>query len=76
MGINWEDRAWDDYLYWQSQDKKTLKRINALIKDANRSPYEGIGKPVALKAYDKKVMRIRIPDLHDLLSICFVNLFC
>ncbi|SEB06483.1 toxin-antitoxin system, toxin component, Txe/YoeB family, partial [Pseudobutyrivibrio sp. ACV-2] len=45
MGILWEDRGWDDYLYWQTQDKKTLKRINSLIKDAQRDPYNGIGKP-------------------------------
>ena len=45
----WADRAWDDYLYWQTQDKKTLKRINALLKDTERSPFEGIGKPEPLK---------------------------
>lgn len=40
--------AWDDYIYWQGQDKKTLKRINALIKECLRTPFEGIGKPEAL----------------------------
>jgi toxin YoeB len=40
--------AWDDYTYWQGQDKKTLKRINQLIKDAQRTPFEGIGKPEQL----------------------------
>ena len=45
----WHDAAWTDYLYWQIQDKKTLKRINQLIKDIERSPYEGIGKPEPLK---------------------------
>lgn len=49
MRTLWEDRAWDDYLYWQTQDKKTLKRINALIKDIKRSPFEGIGKPEPLR---------------------------
>ena len=49
MGILWDDYAWDDYLYWQTQDKKTLKRINALVKDIERTPYEGIGKPEPLK---------------------------
>lgn len=49
MRLLWEDRAWDDYLYWQTQDKKTLKRINALIKDIQRNPFEGIGKPEPLK---------------------------
>ena len=49
MRTLWEDRAWDDYLYWQTQDKKSLKRINALVKDIKRSPFEGIGKPEPLK---------------------------
>ena len=44
----WFDEAWEDYLYWQGQDKKTLKRINKLIKDAERTPFEGIGKPEPL----------------------------
>lgn len=41
--------AWDDYVYWQGQDKKTLRRINVLIKDVQRAPFEGIGKPEPLK---------------------------
>ena len=49
MNKNWFDKAWDDYLYWQSQDKKTLKRVNQLIKDAERDPFSGIGKPEPLK---------------------------
>ncbi len=49
MRLSWEDEAWADYLYWQEQDKKTLKRINMLIKDIQRSPYEGLGKPEPLK---------------------------
>ena len=49
MRLLWEDRAWEDYLYWQMQDKKTLKRINALIKDIARNTFEGIGKPEPLK---------------------------
>lgn len=49
MKLLWEDRAWSDYLYWQTQDKKTLKRINTLIKDILRSPYQGIGKPEPLR---------------------------
>lgn len=43
--------AWEDYLYWQGQDKKTLKRINKIIKDIDRHPFEGIAKPESLK-YD------------------------
>jgi len=49
MNKIWTDRAWADYLYWQIQDKKTLKRINALIHDMKRTPYDGIGKPEPLK---------------------------
>jgi len=45
----WTDESWRDYVYWQSQDKKTLKRINKLIADVKRSPFEGIGKPEPLK---------------------------
>ncbi|HNH42914.1 MAG TPA: Txe/YoeB family addiction module toxin, partial [Agitococcus sp.] len=47
--LAWTDEAWSDYVYWQAQDKKTLKRINLLITDCKRSPFEGIGKPEALK---------------------------
>ena len=45
----WSDKAWDDYLYWQTQDKKTLKKVNQLVKDIERNNFEGIGKPEALK---------------------------
>jgi toxin YoeB len=48
--LTWTECAWSDYLYWQTQDKKTLKRINKLIIDTMRSPFEGIGKPEPLKA--------------------------
>lgn len=47
----WQEEAWEDYLYWQTQNKKTLKRINSLIQDIERNPFEGIGKPEPLK-YD------------------------
>lgn len=49
MRIIWSSASWSDYIYWQSQDKKTLKRINSIIKDVERTPYEGIGKPEPLK---------------------------
>lgn len=49
MRLLWEERAWGEYTLWQTQDKKTLKRINALIKDIQRNPFEGIGKPEPLK---------------------------
>ena len=46
---SWTNDAWEDYLYWQRQDKKTLKRINLLIQDIDRNGYTGIGKPEPLK---------------------------
>ena len=49
MRLLWVDRAWEDYLYWQTQNKKTLKKINDLIKDIVRSPFTGIGNPEPLK---------------------------
>lgn len=49
MRLLWYSDAWEDYLYWQSQDKKTLKKINELIKDIERNRYVGIGKPEPLK---------------------------
>ncbi len=49
MILSWADNAWEDYLYWQRTDKKKLKRINALIKDIARRPYEGIGDPEPLR---------------------------
>lgn len=43
------DEAWEDYIYWQTQDKKTLRKINKLIKEIERNPFNGIGKPEPLK---------------------------
>lgn len=48
MHLLFHSSAWEDYIYWQTQDKKTLKRLNSIIKDIQRSPYEGIGKPEPL----------------------------
>ena len=47
--LSWTKEAWSDYLYWQGQDRKTLRRINKLIADTQRNPFSGIGKPEALK---------------------------
>jgi toxin YoeB len=47
--LSWTRAAWTDYVYWQNQDKKTLRRINKLILDCQRQPFEGIGKPEPLK---------------------------
>mgnify|MGYP000127372501 FL=1 len=49
MNLTWTPQAWEDYLYWQKTDKTTLKRLNALIENAMRTPFEGIGKPEPLK---------------------------
>ena len=48
--LAWGSKAWQDYIYWQSQDKKTLKRINKLIQNTLVTPFDGIGKPEPLKA--------------------------
>ena len=45
----WDDKAWEDYLYWQAHDKQILKRLNALIQDVERAPFDGIGKPEPLR---------------------------
>ncbi len=49
MKLIFSENAWEDYLFWQKTDKKTVKRINTLIKDIQRNKYEGVGKPEALK---------------------------
>ena len=49
MKLIFSEQAWEEYLYWQKTDRKLLERINALVKDVSRSPFEGIGKPEPLK---------------------------
>lgn len=56
--------GWEDYLYWQTQDKKTLRRINILIKDIGRTPFEGIGKPEPLKGNYQGWWSRRIDDVN------------
>lgn len=60
----WFDEAWEDYLYWQQQDKKTLKRVNSLIKDIERNYYSGIGKPEPLKNELQGYWSRRIDDIN------------
>ena len=62
----WSEVAWNDYIYWQTQDKKTLKRINALIKDIERGGHGGIGKPEALKGDLSGFWSRRIDDANRL----------
>ena len=64
MRLLWEVRAWEEYCYWQTQDKKVLKQINALIKDVQRNPYEGIGKPEPLKGNLNGWWSRRIDEMH------------
>ncbi len=64
MKVVFDDDAWEDYLYWQHNDPKVLKRINALIKEIQRTPYEGIGKPEPLKYNFSGYWSRRINDEH------------
>lgn len=63
-------RAWQDYLHWQRVDKRILKRINALIKDIERNPFDGIGKPEPLKFDWTGFWSRRIDDEHRLVYTC------
>ncbi|MCA7973779.1 Txe/YoeB family addiction module toxin [Burkholderia sp. AU39826] len=58
--------AWDDYVYWQRQDRKTLKRINQLIRETRPTPFEGVGKPEPLKAHLSGFWSRRIDDTNRL----------
>jgi toxin YoeB len=64
MKLIFAERAWEDYLYWQKTDKKLLERINTLIKEITRSPFEGIGKPEPLKNALSGYWSRRINDEH------------
>lgn len=71
--IAWTKSAWADYLYWQSQDKKTLKRINLLIENIMRTPFRGIGKPEKLKDTLSGFLSRRIDDTNRLVYAVDVN---
>lgn len=62
----WFDKAWEDYLYWQLQDKKLLKKVNELLKDIERNQNQGIGKPEALKGDLSGWWSRRIDDVNRL----------
>ncbi len=66
MKINFTEIAWNDYIYWQGQDKKTIKRINQLIQDIDRNQNEGIGKPEPLKGNLSGWWSRRIDDKNRL----------
>ena len=67
--LAWTKEAWKDYVYWQNQDKKTLKRINKLILDVQRNPFAGIGKPEPLKENLSGFWSRRIDESHRLVYI-------
>lgn len=64
---SWSDEAWEDYLYWQEQDRKTLKRINKLIQDIDRNGHAGIGKAEPLKHEYQGCWSRRIDDVNRLI---------
>lgn len=64
--LKFTDESWNDYIYWQGQDKKTLKRINMLIKETQRMPFEGIGKPEPLKENLSGLWSRRIDEVNRL----------
>ena len=66
MELIWSSQAWEDYLWWQRQDRKVLKRINTLIKDIQRNGNEGIGKPEALRNNLSGYWSRRITEEHRL----------
>ena len=64
--LAWTDEAREDYMYWQTQDKKTLKRVNKLLEDIKRNPFKGIGKPESLKENLSGFLSRRIDDTNRL----------
>ena len=64
--LAWTDEAWKDYIYWQTQDKKAVKRINKLINNTMRQPFEGIGKPEPLRENLSGFWSRRIDDTNRL----------
>ena len=67
MNLSFTPEAWEDYQYWQNHDKKILKRVHALIKDIQRNPFEGIGKPEGLKHNLSGLWSRRINEEHRLI---------
>lgn len=64
MNLVFSDGAWEDYLYWQQQDRKMVERINKLIRDVQRDPFSGVGKPEPLKHALEGFWSRRITDEH------------
>ena len=66
MKINFTEKAWEEYLFWQQNDRAQLKRINTLIRDIQRNPYEGIGRPESLRYEYQGYWSRRIDEEHRL----------
>ena len=64
MTLQWTPDGWADYVYWQTEDRKTLRRINKLIKDMLRTPFQGIGKPEPLRYDLSEYWSRRIDDAN------------
>ena len=73
MKLIFTDEAWEEYLYWQTRDKKILKKINTLIKDVKREPFDGLGKPEPLKHELAGYWSRRITQEHRLVYEVFEN---
>ena len=73
MKLIFSEQAWKDYLYWQQTDRKILKRINLLIREIQRSPLDGIGKPEPLKHALSGYWSRRITDEHRIVYRCETN---
>ena len=71
MNLLFTDEGWEDYIYWQQYDKKLLKKINSLLKEIKRTPYEGIGKPEPLKHELQGAWSRRINQEHRLVYEVF-----
>lgn len=72
--LSFSENAWEDYLYWQTQDKKTLRKINQLLQDIQRNRYDGIGKPEPLKGELSGLWSRRIDDKNRLVYMVTDNL--
>ena len=76
MKVLWEERAWADYLYWQMQDRKTLKKINELVKDMQRDAFHGIGKPEPLRGSLSGYWSRRIDDTNRIVYDVIEDVLC
>jgi len=73
MKLIFSQKAWEDYLYWQQTDKQLVKKINQLIKDISRNPFDGLGKPEPLKHELSGFWSRRITDEHRLVYEVYEN---